>query len=497
MIHYEIVETFFLYPLAFYSYPLSNFKLSPFAYESDMYRLTWIFLLCLTLITGCKRSPRQPSDLSQDEFIRAYFNHRETRKKTYTDIYRKVKRNGDDLEAVIIREIAAANFTIDLAVQELNLPLIAQALVKSHRSGVRVRVILDNNYSRPLSELSKGEIEQLNKRDRLKYNEFIELVDQDNDNRLSTSEISKGDALIILSNAGIPVIDDTADGSKGSGLMHHKFMIVDGKTTVTGSSNFTLSGIHGDFGNLETKGNINHLLRIENSELASLFTQEFNYMWGDSEAGGVNSKFGLAKPLRSPKSIIWKNTKVTAFFAPTSSTKNWDFSGNGLIGKTLNNANHSIDLALFVFTDQLIANILQQKQQQAVKISGVFDAGFAFRYYSEVLDLLGVSLYYRCKLEANNNPWTTPLDTVGVANTPKGDKLHHKFALIDQQTIITGSHNWSQAANYVNDETLLIIHNLTLAQHFDREFQRLSQSAFWKLPPRIKSKLEQQHQDCN
>ena len=461
-----------------------------------MYRLTWIFLFCLIVITGCKPSSKKTAHLSQDEFIQAYFNHRETGKKTYTDIYRKIKRGGDDLEAIIIKEIATANSTIDLAVQELNLPLIAQALVKRHRSGVKVRVILDNNYSRALSDLNRQEINELNQRDRLKYNEFFKLVDQDQNNILSESEISRGDALVILDNAGIPVIDDTIDGSKGSGLMHHKFMVVDGKTTVTGSSNFTLSGIHGDFHNLATQGNVNHLLRINNRDVANLFIQEFEYMWGDNKFGGTNSKFGLAKPWRTPQSVTWNNTKVIVQFSPISSSKHWDFSSNGLIGKTINNANNSIDLALFVFTDQSIANILQQKQKGGVKISGVFDASFAFRYYSEVLDLLGVSSYYRCKLEANNNPWTQPLDSIGVANTEKGDKLHHKFALIDGQTVISGSQNWSQAANYINDETLLIVNNFTLAQHFEREFERLAQSASWKLPPKVKSKLEQQYQDC-
>ena len=462
----------------------------------NTYRWKWGLLLCLFFVSSCQPAVDRQYNLSQDEFIQVYFNHRETGKKKYSELYREVKRGGDDLEAIIIEAIADAKWTIDLAVQELNLPLVAQALVKSHRSGVRVRVILDNNYSRPLSHLNRREVGRLDSRERLKYDEFFALADRDNNGKLSNSEISQGDALVILKNAGIPIIDDTADGSKGSGLMHHKFMVVDDRTIITGSSNMTLSGIHGDLHNLETKGNINHLLRIENSEVASLFVEEFNYMWGESITGGINSKFGLAKPVRTPQHIIWQNTKLTLQFSPSSSSKNWNFSSNGLIGKTVNNANNSIDLALFVFSDQSIANILQEKQQQGIKISGIFDSGFAFRYYSEVLDLLGVSLYYRCREEENNNPWKNPLDTVGVAQVAKGDKLHHKFALIDKQTIITGSHNWSQAANNTNDETLLIISNLTLAQHFDREFQRLSESAVWKLPLSIQSKLEQQHQDC-
>ena len=462
-----------------------------------MCRLSWILLLCLPVITGCNRLPQKSFNLPQDEFIQVYFNHRETGKKTYTDLYRQVKREGDDLEAVIIKEIAAAKSTIDLAVQELNLPLIAQALVKSHRAGVKVRIILDNNYSSSFSQLNRQEIKQLKPYDRFKYRELFLLIDQDKNSSLSAEEISQGDALVILRNAGIPIIDDTFDGSKGSGLMHHKFIIVDEKTVVTGSTNFTLSGIHGDFSNPDTKGNVNHLLRINNQDIATLFTQEFNYMWGDNQSGGVNSKFGLAKPWRSPKTITLKNTKITVQFSPISSSRQWKFSSNGSIAQAINNANRSVDLALFVFSDQSIANILQKKHQSGIEINGIFDANFAFRYYSEVLDLLGTSLYYRCAAEADNNPWSNPAKTAGIALTEKGDKLHHKFAIIDGQTVISGSQNWSQAANHINDETLLIIRNLTLAQQFNREFQRLTQSALWGIPRRIKSKVEKQRQDCS
>ena len=383
---------------------------------------------------------------------------------------------------------------MNLAVHQLNLHRIAQALVKSHRSGVRVRVILDNNYSRPLSSLDRQEINNLSQRDRLKYDEFLALVDRDRNNRLETAEIVQRDALFMLRDAGITILDDTADGSKGSGLMHHKFMVVDERTVITGSANFTLSGIFGDFHNLDTRGNINHLLRIDNSQVADLFAAEFDYMWGNK---GINSQFGLAKPWRSPVTLTWDKTTITVQFAPISTSHNWHISTNGLIGKTISNATQSIKLALFVFSEQAINNLLQQKRQQGIKIDGVFDAGFAFRYYSEVLDMLGVAGYYRCQVESGNNPWTKPLDTVGTVNIALGDKLHHKFALIDEQTVISGSPNWSIAANHTNDEALLVINNQQVARHFEREFQRLSNFAEWGLPPRIKSKIQQQQQECN
>ncbi|MEM8830141.1 MAG: phosphatidylserine/phosphatidylglycerophosphate/cardiolipin synthase family protein [Cyanobacteria bacterium P01_G01_bin.19] len=460
-----------------------------------MYRLTWIFFLCLA-ITGCEKSSSTKSYLPQDKYIQAYFNHRETGKQTYTDPYRQIERGGDNLEAIIIEAIATAKLTIDLAVQEINLPLIAQALTKAHDSGVKVRVILDNNYSRPLSSFNPQEVERLQQYDRAKYDEFLALADLDSNGRLDAKEISTRDALIILQNAGIPVINDTADGSKGSGLMHHKFMVIDGKTIITGSTNFTLSGIHGDFHNLETRGNVNHLLRIENPAVANLFTQEFDYMWGNNQAGGNNSKFGLSKPRRSPQSISWNNSKITVHFAPFSRAESWHSSTNGLISRTIDNAKNSINLALFVFSEQLISDRLQQKQKEGIIIKGVFDRGFAFRYYSEVLDLLGTAVYRNCQPESENNPWTQPLDTAGVADIPRGDKLHHKFASIDGHTVITGSQNWSQAANHINDESLLIIENPILTQHFNREFQRLFKAAIPGIPAKIATEVKQQQQKC-
>ena len=458
--------------------------------------LVIILLPCLILLAACQTTSPQFTNLEQDKFIQVYFNQRQTDGKTYIDPYRNIEREGDNLEAIIIQAIESATSTIELAVQELKLPKIALALAEKHRSGVKVRVILDNNYSRPLSDLSKSEIRKLKLRDRLRYDEFIKLVDRDGNGVLSQTEIAQGDAIVILKNADIPLIDDTADGTRGSGLMHHKFMIIDGKTIVTGSANFTLSGIHGDFANSETRGNANHLIKIYNRQLANLFTEEFNYMWGDGVGKDDDSKFGLDKPYRSPQTVSWDKTTVTVQFSPTSTTKDWNLTTNGLIGQAIAKTTSSINLALFVFSEQELADLLDQKQQQGVKIKAVFDPEFAFRYYSETLDMLGVSLKNRCQTETNNNPWQKPIKDVGIPQLSRGDKLHHKFASLDNKITITGSQNWSKTANYANDETVLIIDNSQVNKHFEQEFMRLYQSASLGLPQSVLKKIKLQQQEC-
>lgn len=86
--------------------------------------------------------------------------------------------------------------------------------------------------------------------------------------------------------------------------------------------------------------------------------------------------------------------------------------------------------------------------------------------------MMGGSLLEDCKLEVENRPWAKPLTTVGIPKLPAGDRLHHKFGVVDKTTVITGSHNGSEAANRANDETLLVIESPVVAAHFEREFDR-------------------------
>lgn len=454
-------------------------------------------VVCL-LISGCPRlgsAPPQEKPLPQDPLVQVYFNH--NRAASYSEPYRDLTRNGDDLETIIAEAIAEAQSSVEVAVQELRLPRIAEALVERHAAGVRVRVILENSYSRPWSDLTDAEVAQLDDRDRDRYQEFFHLADRDASGNLSAEEISTGDALIILRQGGVPTIDDTADGSKGSGLMHHKFAIVDDRTTIVTSANFTTSGIHGDFLSSSSRGNANNLLKIDSPELANLFLEEFNLMWGDGPGGQPDSQFGVQKPFRSLREVQVGETSLAVQFAPTGARIPQAQSVNGAIANALNSATQSVDMALFVFSEQDLANRLEGRYQMGVKIRALIDSSFAYRSYSEGLDLLGVALMDRnCRYEAGNKPWLHAIASVGVPKLPASDRLHHKFAVIDGKVAIAGSHNWSAAANHQNDETLVIVRNPTVAAHFQREFDRLYADAELGVPRRLEAKIQQQLQQC-
>lgn len=97
-------------------------------------------LLIVAVIAARRPSPalRPPlSPLPQDPLIQVYFN--QSQAAFYTEPYRQQQRLGDDLEQVIIEAIDSAEVSVDMAVQEFNLPGIAAALVRRQRAGVAVR----------------------------------------------------------------------------------------------------------------------------------------------------------------------------------------------------------------------------------------------------------------------------------------------------------------------------------------------------------------------
>jgi competence ComEA-like helix-hairpin-helix protein len=454
----------------------------------------FLLLFTLTICEQVKSENQLLTPLPQDPFIQVYFNNSES--SEYRETYRQKTRLGDDLETQIVDTISQAKSTVDIAVQELRLPKVAQILAQKQKEGVKIRLILESNYSRPWSSFTSAEIAKLGKREQERYQDFQKFVDINKDDQITSEEISQRDALLIIKNAQIPLIDDTADGSKGSNLMHHKFVVVDDRFVIITSANFTLSDTSGDFTNPSSVGNNNNLLKIDSPELASLLTQEFNIMWGDGVGGKLDSKFGLQKPLRQPKTIILGNSKITVNFSPISPTQPWNISSNGLIDQTLSTSTKTIDLALFVFSDQQLANTLENLHDQKVQIRALIEPQFAYRPYSEALDMMGFSLSDNCKYEVDNRPWKNPISTVGVPILPQGDLLHHKFAVIDHQTVITGSHNWSQAANNGNDEISIVIENPTVANHFQREFNRLYGKIKTGLPANIQSKIDAEVKQC-
>jgi phosphatidylserine/phosphatidylglycerophosphate/cardiolipin synthase-like enzyme len=431
-----------------------------------------------------------PAPLPQAPGISVAFNQRAD--THYRSPITGERRAGDNLEELLLQAIREARQELLVAVQELSLPRVAEALVQRHRAGLRVRVVLENTYSTPWSEEHEAE---LSPHLRHRHRQLMALADANHDGLLSPQERANGDAVAILRRAGVPLIDDTEDGSAGSALMHSKYLIADRQLVITGSTNFTPSCIHGDPDDRRSRGNVNHMLRIQSRELAEAFAADFATMWGDGPGGAQDSRFGLAKQSGPAQAVMVGPSRVRVLFAPHR--RQDPNQGLTLIAEVLAEARRRVDLALFVFSAQSLTDGLQHLQARGVRLRVLADPGFASRPFSEVLDLLGVALPDQdCKLEAGNRPLQSPLEGVGIPRLPAGDKLHHKLAVIDNRTVITGSFNWSPSAAHQNDEVLLVIDSPLLAAHFSREMDRLWRGADLGINPRLERKLQRGRQAC-
>lgn len=434
-------------------------------YQLKLKKYHWAILLTLSIICGLILSDiLKPANnielvkpLPQDIAVKVYFNYNQA--ANYQDPYRKFIRKGDNLEQEIINTISQAQSTIDVAVMEFRLPNVAKALMAKQQAGVKIRLLIDNKYNKALTDYTPANIAKMNQHDKLAYAELKRYP---------------SDALALLRKSGIEIKDDTSDGAtKGSGLMHHKFLVVDGKTTVIASSNLTTSDIHGDFTSSESRGNANNMVVIpDNIQVAKAFTDEFNYMW--------QGLFKSHKPYRAPVTIAVGEGTITLNFSPASRKQDIETTSNGIISYFVKQASSSVHIAVFVYSDQKISDTLAGVHNKGVEdVKVLIDSDFYRQPYSKAYDALGV-----CPRPGKRNskvavhPWQNPITTIGFPTARIGDRgVHSKMAILDGRLVITGSQNWSNAANYSNDETLIAIDNPMVAAHYEQEFNRLYKTA--------------------
>jgi phosphatidylserine/phosphatidylglycerophosphate/cardiolipin synthase-like enzyme len=51
--------------------------------------------------------------------------------------------------------------------------------------------------------------------------------------------------------------------------------------------------------------------------------------------------------------------------------------------------------------------------------------------------------------------------------------MHHKFALFDEDTVLTGSYNWTRSAADHNYENIIVLKDPIVFAAYEREFKRL------------------------
>ncbi len=243
-------------------------------------------------------------------------------------------------------------------------------------------------------------------------------------------------------NADVKVVVDHGnyDGQiKGAGIkiaksrqyMHNKFCIIDNDLVLTGSMNPTNNGA-----NL----NNNNIIIINSKYIAENYEDEFNELWNGVYASGDNVKYSK---------INTNIGQIENYFCPEDCKE----EGKDKILSLVRKANKSVNVAIFSFTHEQLADELVKAD-----IKG-----------------LDVEVLVERRQRNGQNSQYTRLRDFGVDIKVDGNKnnLHHKFIIIDNKIVITGSPNFSWSGYNRNDENFLIIYNDELALRYVREFDRL------------------------
>jgi len=291
------------------------------------------------------------------------------------------------VDECIVNSIEDASFSIDIAMYNINLWSIRNALIEAYQRGIQIRIVVE-------------------------------------------SENLDNDVPRELRSAGIPVIGDRREG-----LMHNKFMIIDGNEVWTGSANFTLGSFYYDK---------NNLVHFNSVEIAQDYTTEFDEMF-DRNMFGSDMVPDTPFPM-----VILGDDLVEIYFSPD------DHVASRMIS-LIDQAKESIYFMAYSFTSNALGSAIVERIKSGVYVEGIMDQ-------SQVLSNTGTE--YDPFLQAAIKIY--PYATDGL--------MHNKVIIIDRKIVITGSYNFSRNAEETNDENVVVIHDNTIAEEYLAEFAKIISS---------------------
>jgi phosphatidylserine/phosphatidylglycerophosphate/cardiolipin synthase-like enzyme len=162
------------------------------------------------------------------------------------------------------------------------------------------------------------------------------------------------------------------------------------------------------------------------------------------QGGGSAGGLGLHVPMAAG-APAGEDGGISVYFSPHGGCEE-------AVVSQINNARQTIDIQAYSFTSHPIADALISAEARGVKVRAILD-----KTASE-------------ERESEGNY----IEQQGVPTYTDGEHpiAHNKVIILDQQTIITGSFNYTHQAETANAENLLILTNRpSLASAYERNFE--------------------------
>lgn len=256
-------------------------------------------------------------------------------------------------------------------------------------------------------------------------------------NLIIDDEYLKREVLENLSNK-INIYSDIDRNTRFNNYMHHKFCTIDDKLTIISSANPTNNGFY---------NNNNNIIVIDSKKVTLNFQQEFfqlkNNFFGTNKNSNLfyqNLSFNL---INIDKQITNETILFSNYFCPQ------DYCEKELLN-ILKKAQKEILFSNFALTLDSVEELLINKSlTNDILVEGIVESRTK-NVQGSIIDNL--NNFFPIILDKNPN------------------SMHHKFFVIDETWVITGSMNPSNAGTKYNDENLIIIKNSDIAKKYKNEF---------------------------
>ena len=178
-----------------------------------------------------------------------------------------------------------------------------------------------------------------------------------------------------------------------------------------------------------------NFLRSKVYELANEKITDANYRFILEWVKTANSAF-VGRP----------SSKSEAFFSPGETCRK-------VIIRQINSAVKQIKICVFTISDDTVSDAIVLAHRKKVDIKIVTDNDKLFDEGSDVARLAAEGIDIKVDQTSNH--------------------MHHKFMVVDESSLITGSYNWTRSAARFNHENIILTKESALAKSFLKEFDRL------------------------
>jgi phosphatidylserine/phosphatidylglycerophosphate/cardiolipin synthase-like enzyme len=206
--------------------------------------------------------------------------------------------------------------------------------------------------------------------------------------------------------------------------MHNKFAVIDGHVVMAGSANYSYTAL-----NVSDED----LITFDDAGLAARYTAEFAELLA---GGDVDSPPYSGSPA------------IRAWMGPEDSL-------HYKVVDAIDAAQTQVTVAMFQLNTDMIVDALVDAHQRGVKVVVVLDEVQATQVDETADETLAAAGIDVVLADATGN---------SVA------EMHSKFVVVDHQTVLMGSYNWTNLGSFYNDENVLVIDDAHLAARVEGKF---------------------------